>query len=156
MNIERIIDLEASPARVWALLTEPDQVKRWITELVDDVPTTPPPTGAGTWTRMTIREGSRTVEYATEILVFELHRELVLEMRGGSLGAHPMRVSYRLDPRDGGAARLTYRASWRPRGILLWLLLPLITVMGRRNLRRSLGRLAELAREPARSQAHAT
>jgi carbon monoxide dehydrogenase subunit G len=155
MHIERTIDLDAGPAWVWALLTEPDQVKRWIRELVDDVPTTPPPVGVGTTTRMTIREGSRTVEYATEILVFELQRELVLEMRGGSLGAHPMRISYRLDPHDAGT-RLTYRSSWRPSGILLWLLLPLITVMGRRNLRRSLGRLAELAREPTRRLAHAT
>jgi uncharacterized protein YndB with AHSA1/START domain len=155
MKIERTIDLEATPARVWTLLTEPDQIKRWITELVDDVPTTPPPHAAGTRTRMTIREGSRTVEYSTEILVFELHRELVLEMRGGSLGAHPMRISYRLEP-HAGATRLTYRSSWRPSGVLLRLLLPLIILIGRRNLRRSLRQLAILACDPPRRLAHAT
>ena len=147
MNIERIVDLAASPATVWRCMTDPDQVARWITELVSDEPTTPPPTGVGTRTRMTIREGSRIVEYATEILAYVPRRELVLEMRGGSLGAEPMRVSYRLTDLDG-STRLTYRASWRPRGFLLHLLFPLIVVLGRRNLRRTLRRLAELVATP--------
>jgi uncharacterized protein YndB with AHSA1/START domain len=117
MMIERTADLPAPPARIWTLLTEPAQVARWITELVSDEPTTPPPHGVGTTTRMKIREGARVVEYALTDL--------------------------------GGATRLVYRSSWRPRGVLLHLLLPLIIVIGRRNLRRSLGRLAALAREAA-------
>jgi uncharacterized protein YndB with AHSA1/START domain len=143
MILERTIDLPGSPARVWTYLSEPEQVARWITELVSDEPTTPPPVGVGTQTRMKIREGSRVVEYTTEILVFEPCRELAIEMRGGSLGAEPMRVSYSLTDL-GGSTRLVYRSSWRPRGILLYLLFPLIVVMGRRNLRRSLGRLSDL------------
>jgi uncharacterized protein YndB with AHSA1/START domain len=154
MQIERTIDLPASIARVWTLLTEPDQIKRWITELVSDEPTTPAPIGAGTRTRMKIREGSRVVEYATEILVYDVHRELVIEMCGGSLGPSPMRVSYVLTDL-GHATRLVYRSSWRPSGILLYLLLPLIIVMGRRNLRRSLGRLADLCRPATRALAPA-
>jgi uncharacterized protein YndB with AHSA1/START domain len=149
MNLERTIDLAAPPARIWALLTEPEQIQRWITELVSDEPTTPGPIGVGTTTRMKIREGSRIVEYTTELLAFAPHRELVLEMRGGSLGSVPMRVSYALTDL-GGSTRLVYRSSWRPSGILLWLLLPLIVLVGRRNIRRSLGRLAELARPAAR------
>jgi uncharacterized protein YndB with AHSA1/START domain len=145
MNIERTVELAAPPARIWTLLTQPDQVARWITELVSDEPTTPPPVGVGTKTRMKIREGSRVVEYTTELRAFTPPRELELEMRGGSLGAEPMRVSYQLTDL-GGTTRLVYRSSWRPRGILLYLLLPLITLIGRRNLGRSLGRLAELAR----------
>jgi uncharacterized protein YndB with AHSA1/START domain len=145
MRIERTVDLAASPARVWALLTEPDQIKRWITELVSDEPTTPPPIGVGTRTKMKIREGSRVVDYETEILAYTPERELELEMRGGSLGAEPMRVSYLLTE-VGGATRLVYRSRWRPRGVLLTLLLPVIVLVGRRNLGKSLGRLAELAR----------
>ena len=145
MILERTIDLAAPPARIWTLLTEPEQIKRWITELVSDEPITPPPIGVGTRTRMKIREGARTVEYATELVAFTPPSELVIEMRGGSLGAEPMRVAYLLSDR-GGATRLVYRASWRPRGALI-LLLPLIILVGRRNLRRSLGRLAELARD---------
>jgi uncharacterized protein YndB with AHSA1/START domain len=144
MLLERTVDLAAPPARIWALLTDPAQVARWITELVSDEPVTPPPVGVGTTTRMKIREGARIVEYTTEILAFTPDRELELEMRGGSLGAEPMRVSYQLSEQAGGT-RLVYRSTWRPRGVLLWLLLPLIVVMGRRNLRRSLGRLADLA-----------
>jgi uncharacterized protein YndB with AHSA1/START domain len=142
MHIERTVDLASSPARVWTLLTEPDQVQRWITELVSDEPTTPPPYGVGTTTRMKIREGSRIVEYTTEILAYTPCSELALEMRGGSLGREPMRISYLLSDL-GGTTRLVYRSTWRPRGVLLWLLLPLIVVMGRRNMRRSLGKLAQ-------------
>ena len=144
MLLERTIDLTAPPARIWTLLTEPEQIKRWITELVSDEPLTPPPIGVGTKTRMKIREGSRVVEYATELVAFTPLNELAIEMRGGSLGAEPMRVSYLLSDL-GSSTRLVYRSSWRPRGVLLTLLLPLIIVVGRRNLRRSLGRLAELA-----------
>src|SRR5688572_7133956 len=136
MLLERTVDLAAPPARIWALLTDPEQVARWITEIVSDEPVTPPPVGVGTTTRMKMREGSRVVEYATEILAYTPERELEIEMRGGSLGAEPMRVSYRLSEL-GAATRLVYRSTWRPRGILLWLLLPLIIVMGRFNLRRT-------------------
>jgi hypothetical protein len=95
---------------------------------------------------MQIREGARVVEYETEIVAFEPHRQLAIEIRGGSLGAEPMRVSYVLAEHDG-ATRLVYRTSWRPRGWLLHLLLPLIIVVGRRNLRRSLGRLSEIVQQ---------
>jgi hypothetical protein len=105
---------------------------------------------------MKIRERSRVVEYTTEILAYEPHRELVIEMRGGSLGAVPMRLTYLLADLGGGKTRLVYRSSWRPKGILLWLLMPLIVVIGRRNLRRTLGRLADLAARPALQLAHAT
>lgn len=144
MHIERTIDLPGSPGQVWPLLTEPDHVAKWITELVSDEPITPGPTGVGTTTRMKIREGSRIVDYTTEIRAFQANTELAIEMRGGSLGAEPMCVSYRLVDL-GGMTRLIYRSTWRPRGILLWLLLPLIVLVGRRNLRRSLGRLHDLA-----------
>lgn len=144
MLLERTIDLTAPPARIWTLLTEPEQIKRWITELVSDEPITPPPIGVGTKTRMKIREGPRIIEYTTELVAFTPPSELVIEMRGGSLGAEPMRVSYLLSDL-GGSTRLVYRSSWRPRGLLLFMLLPLIILLGRRNLRRSLGKLAELA-----------
>ncbi len=144
MNISRTIELPASPAHVWTLLTEPEQIQRWIKELVSDEPITPPPVGVGTRTRMTIREGKRLVQYETELLAFAPHRELVVEMRGGSLGREPMRVSYHLTDL-GGSTRLVYRTTWRPRGFLLHLLYPLIVLIGRGNMRRSLGRLAAIA-----------
>ncbi len=147
MNLERTIDLAASPTRVWMCLTEPDLIAQWITELVSDEPITPAPTGVGTRTRMKIREGSRVVEYETEILAYQPQRELSIEMHGGSLGREPMRISYRLEDR-GTSTRLVYRASWRPRGVVLHLLLPLIIVVGRRNLRRTLHRLAAFVGEP--------
>jgi uncharacterized protein YndB with AHSA1/START domain len=146
MKFERTIDLAASPARVWACLTEPEQIKQWIQELVSDEPVTPPPVGAGTRTRMTLRERGRLVEYGTEILVYTPHQELVLEMTGGHLGAEPMRVSYRLTDLGNGTTRLVYCTTWRPRGVLLWLLLPLIMIVGRSNARRTLGKLAEVLR----------
>jgi uncharacterized protein YndB with AHSA1/START domain len=148
MTFERTIDLAASPARVWACLTEPEQIKRWITELVSDEPVTPPPIGVGTRTRMKLRERSQIVEYDTEILAWSPLRELVLEMRGGHLGAEPMRVSYRLSDLGNDTTRLVYENTWRPRGVLLHLLLPLIIVVGRRNARRSLGQLAALVGAP--------
>ena len=62
MHIERTIEIDVAPAILWTLLTETEQVKRWVPELIDDVPLTDPPLRAGSASRMLIREGSREVE----------------------------------------------------------------------------------------------
>lgn len=148
MQIERTIDLAAPPAHVWTLLTDPSQIQRWMPDLVSDEPQTPGPTGVGTTTRMTMRERSKLVEYTTELHAYEPPSRLELEMRGGNLGASPMRVSYALTDL-GASTRLVYSSAWKPRGFMFYLLLPLIMIVSRINLRRTLDRLAKVAASPA-------
>ncbi len=144
MHIEHTIKTVTTPDDLWILLTEPDQIKRWIPELVSDEPTTPGPAGLGTRTRMRLREGSKVGEYATEITVFEPSEHLELRMTGGNLGAGPMVVDYRLMTRKDGTT-LRYTSTWRPQGLLLRLLSPLITYISKKKTRSQLERLRSIA-----------
>ena len=144
MNIERTILIERSPADLWPWLIETERVQRWNPSIISDEPTTPGPAGVGTRTRMKLREGSRVTEYTTELTAYEPDRRVALEMRGGNLGARPMVVRYALSPLSGGT-ELRYQARWRPREVVLRLMSPLIGIVARKQCRRSLARLKELA-----------
>jgi uncharacterized protein YndB with AHSA1/START domain len=138
------IDIAAPPEAVWALISSEAQVKRWNPGLVSDEPLTPGPPHVGQRSRMKLREGGRVVEYGSEVLVLEPGRRFDLELRGGGLGANPMRVSYTLTPRGAGS-RLDLRSSWRPSGVVLHLLAPLFSWIGRRNAMGALRQLRTLA-----------
>ena len=56
---------------MWFLLTDLEQLKRWNTDIISDEPLTEGPPGPGTRSRVLIREGSKTVEYENEILVWD-------------------------------------------------------------------------------------
>lgn len=144
MHFERSIDIEASPATLWPLLTEADQIMRWTPDIVSEEPLTPGPPRVGAISRVGIKEGSRVVEYTSEVMVFEPQTYLEIELKGGGLGAGPMRVGYRLSP-VGERTTLCATSSWRPHGLLLWLMLPLIRLMAGRNSGTSLQRLKALA-----------
>ena len=145
MKIDRRIEIAAGPDRLWTLLTEPAQVKRWIPQLLSDEPEDGSgETRVGLRTRMRLREGKKVVEYATVLTAVEKRAFLEMEMRGGNLGTSPMTVAYRLLPSSGGTV-LVYQAVWRPRELLLTLLSPLIAVFARRSSSSQLRRLKDLA-----------
>ena len=144
MHIQRTIEIRTRPEALWKLLTDAEQVKRWIPELVSDEPVTPGPDRVGSVSRLKVREGSRIVDYTSEITVYEPTTHFEIELKAGSLGAKPMRVSYEIkdDP-----TLLRYTARWRPSGIMLRLMHPLIAVMARRNTRVTLQRIKAIAEE---------
>ncbi len=77
-------------------------------------------------------------------MAFDPHDYIEIELREGSLGQNPMRVGYRLTP-NGARTTLEMTGNWKPSGIMLRLMYPLILVPGRRNGRVALGRLKALA-----------
>lgn len=149
MHIDFEIDIPETPATLWHWLTEPEAIQRWMPSIERDEPLTPGPPGVGTKTRMTLREGKRSVVYETELTTYDEHRELALDMRGGSLGTSPMHVRYRLDG-HGQRTRLHYTADWRPKELGLRLMSPLIRIAAGRNARASLRRMARLAAAESR------
>ncbi len=144
MHIERTIQIRQPAEDLWAWLTETERVQRWNPSIISDEPTTPGPPGVGTRTRMKLREGSRIVDYETELTAYEPATAVALEMRGGNLGVSPMHIRYDLTSNHQGT-ELRYRARWRPRGLMLRLMSPMIGVMARRECNRSLARLKEIA-----------
>ena len=144
MDIERTIEIAVSPATLWPLLTESEQMKRWMPELVSSEPVTPGSPRVGSITHVVIKEGAREVEYTSEVIALDPQAHLEIELKGASLGASPMRVEYRLAA-AGASTSLWCNARWQPRGLMLRLMSPLINVMGRRNNRLALQRLKALA-----------
>ena len=144
MNTESSVVLRTTADELWPLLVEPGNIQLWNPDIVSHEPLTSGPPGVGSRSAVRIREGSRLVEYESEVLTFEPGKLLVIQLTGGSLGAGPMVVSYAITPADDHVTlRMTGR--WEPVGLLLRLLAPLIGFMGKRNSRVAMQRLKRLA-----------
>ena len=148
MNVDRTIEIAVSPEDLWPLLTDTEHLKTWMPDIVDDELLTSGPVGPGTTSRTKIREGRKIVDYITELKVYEPPTRLDIELREGSLGKCPMRVSYQMTRTPRGT-RLRYTGSWRPIGFALRLMYPLLLILGRNHVRDSLRRLKSLAESPA-------
>lgn len=143
MDIERVTAIEASPAAVWDLLIDPARVQEWAPEVISyDTDDKEP--AVGTISTMKIKEGSKEIAYVTEILEYEAVEHMVIEMRGGSLGPTPMRITYDVAP-SGAGTTLTYRSEWRAGTLFLKLIAPLITFMAGRNATQAMARLGAVA-----------
>ena len=71
LNSDNTVVLKTTPAELWSLLVEPENIKRWNPDVVSDEALTPGPPGVGSKSAVRIREGSRIVEYESEVLTFE-------------------------------------------------------------------------------------
>ena len=148
MRTQRTIEINAPAEILWVLLTDVEQLKRWTPEIISSEPMSPGPVRVGMRSQTKIKEGSRIVDYEGEITACDEPRHLELLLIGGSLGKNPMRVGYRMVPADDKTT-LHYDADWRPQGILLWLMLPLIMWAGRNHASDALVRLKTLAEDEA-------
>ena len=147
MFTECVTTIDAAPSAVWEVLIDPDRVQEWMPEVVSYKTNADQGPGVGTKSTMSIKEGSKVVDYETEILTYEPNDRMVIEMRGGNLGSNPMQVSYTLAP-AGNKTTLTYCADWKPGALMLRLILglmsPLIRWAGGRKATKTLARLADV------------
>lgn len=146
MNSDNTVLLRTTPAKLWPLLVEPENIRRWNPDVVSEEALTPGPPGVGSRSSVQIREGSRVVGYVSEVLTFEPEKLLVIQLTGGSLGAGPMVVSYSITPAEGYVT-LRVQGQWQPVGLMLRLLAPLFGILGRRNSKAAMQRLQKIAEE---------
>ncbi len=146
MNFDHRVDIETTAEELWPLLADDQHVMSWSPDIVNVEPMTSGPPAVGTRSAVQIREGSRVVDYNSEILAFQPGNCLRIQLTGGSLGASPMVVTYSITPRQN-SVELTYSARWRAVGLMLRLLSPVITIMAKRNARAAMDRLKKLAEE---------
>lgn len=144
MRIQRSIEVRCSQEHMWFLLTDPEQLKRWNTDIVreerdsDEI-------GVGSRSRVLIREGAKEVWYENEILVYDEPSALTLQLRGGNLGDGPMSVAYTNRPIGPDAVEVTFTSEWAAVGLLLKLLSPIISMAARGNAQRAMERLKAVA-----------
>ncbi|MCP5098273.1 MAG: hypothetical protein GY943_22210, partial [Chloroflexi bacterium] len=112
--------------------------------VVSDDPVSDGQPRAGFISKTKIKEGSKIVEYESEIATYQPTSHLGLILRGGSLGKGPMHVDYRLSA-EGDGTVLNFESRWKPHGILLKLMTPLLTKMSRKNIDADMHRLKAFA-----------
>ena len=146
MFISETVHINASPERLWELMTEVEQIKRWTPSLVSEDPLSPDPAKVGALSIMKIKEGSKIVEYESELAAFQPTNHLGIILRGGNLGDGPMHVDYFMSPGEN-CTIVTYEARWEPHGLMLKLMTPLLTKMSQRNAREAMHQLKIVAEQ---------
>jgi carbon monoxide dehydrogenase subunit G len=152
MRIARTLEIACAPEQLWPFLDEPEKQKLWMKGLLENEQAGP--RGVGSTFRLTIREGRKAEEYQGEVTAYDPPRHLAVRLGGGAMKGMSMQVDYRLAPLDGGT-RLDYVAE-ADTACLPWvykLLMPLVQLFGRFQLRGFLRTLKRLAEEEGRKAA---
>jgi len=146
MNERHTMVIAAPIARVWAMIDDAENLKRWMEGLVE----TTYPDGfdrrraVGTRFVQRIREGGRVADYAGEIVTYDPPRHLGFVV-GNSV--FRMQVDYRLAEAAGGT-RLDYSALLVDAGGVVRFMSRLFGWLTRRILRKQMARLRALAEAP--------
>jgi carbon monoxide dehydrogenase subunit G len=145
MRAQKTVRIACTPAQLWPYLTEPELIKRWVEDLVDDTPEDPArTTGVGVVSTMRLREGGKTRSYRSVMTAWEPPRRLALRLTGGSFAeGMAMDVEYRIAP-DGAGCILEQDVAVPLKGWFV-LMAPLVWIGSRANARKTLGKLAEIA-----------
>lgn len=144
MDLNQTIVINAPTTVVWTLLTDFDQMRRWMPDVVSCEVRSPGPLRAGLVSDMKITEGKKVVDYVSEIVTHEPQTRLTVRLSGGSLGKGPMDIDYRIVS-DENSTTVHINTTWKPHGIVLSLMSPLINVLGKRNTATVMTRLKDLA-----------
>lgn len=138
----------AAPAeRVWALIDDQENLKRWM----DGLEETTYPDGidrsrpVGTRFVQRIREGGRVSEYQGVVTAYDHLKHLGIEIGNR---AFTMAVDYRLTPVPGGT-RLDYSAAMQRGGGFVRIMVVLFGWLTRKILRKQMTKLKALAEASA-------
>ena len=145
MRFETRMTLPCTPEKLWPLLTDPQGIKTWLEDLVDDVPDDPSHTsGVGVRSTMHLREGKKVQTYHSVTTAWEPQRRVAIQLTGGSFArGMAMDVDYRITP-EGAGSRLDYVVEVPLKGFFV-LMAPLIWIGSRSNANKALTKLAEVA-----------
>lgn len=106
MNVHRSIDIEAPPERVWPLLVEPDQVRRWFVGLNEFRYLDDGPRGAGTRVHMEEKAVGPVLKEDFEVTEWIENRRLRFHMTSGS-GVKSDEQLWSIEPTPAGC-RFTF------------------------------------------------
>ena len=144
MDICKHILIAVPADDIWPLITELDQIIKWNQSIVSSVAVSDGPIQKGFRSRLVLKEGNREVEYQEEVLSYEYLKAVEIQMSGGSLGKNPMNVRYDLVS-EGNGTSVTQRCTWKPSGLLLHLVAPIIAKSSAKSLEDNLVKLKKYA-----------
>lgn len=133
MKINKSIIINCKPQELWRWLTEFEKLRKWNKSIVEQQYISSGEVGPGYLTKVLIEEGKKRVWYENEILEYQPNKLLTISLKGGSLGKAPMVIEYEVKEQDS-QLELSYKSTWKPVGLLLMLLHPLIKKMSNKNV----------------------
>jgi len=142
MIITRKIKLKTSKSELWAYLTEFEKLQKWNTSIMKEEELSERPVTKGFTSKILIKEGKKEVWYGSEILDYQENKKLNISLSGGNLGKSPMNIEYQITEKEN-YTELFYESKWKPAGLLLKLMHPLIKSMSNKNIDGSLTKLKE-------------
>ena len=145
MEIQKQVNIQASQEKIWTLLTDSEEIKKWNPEIIEDTPLTNEILQKGAQSKLLMKDGSQEVEYLTEIMEVVTNEKLDMSLSGDPLGKSPMFISYVIKSNDNQSIDMTFKSSWRPTEFWLRVMSPLIKMMANSNADQSIGRLKKLA-----------
>ena len=146
MRVQAAIEVGASPRLVWDVVTDPDQLPRFMAGLTRWEPAGGPPSGLGARYRVRMIVGSAHVGGLVEVVEFDDGRD----MAWTNVTGVDHRGRWRLREGRQGHTEVTLRLSYSAPGGLLGVLADrLAAPMVRRNLRSSVLGLKRLVEQHA-------
>lgn len=128
MRMQRQIEIDAPIERVFRLLSEPEEMKRWIPELMEVTHVSGEINTPGATFKQKLKEGGRVGTYDGEVLAFEAPRHVAVRIFNRMF---EVRTDYKLDS-DGQRTRLDYTADLVPK---VWWMKLMTKLFGRFNER---------------------
>ena len=132
MEINKTITLNCTKEVLWTWLTEFEKLKQWNDTILEEKQISTGATSKGHLSQVLIKEGNQKNWYQNEILEYQPPHLLKIALSGGNLGKNPMFVSYNISETTS-QVKLNYNSQWKPSGIILRLLYPLIKMQATKN-----------------------
>jgi uncharacterized membrane protein len=139
VRVEECIEVNAPPALVWAVVSDPERYLHFMSGVTRWSVDGEVATGLGARYRMLMRVGSAEVGGLIEVVEFKEERDLAWN----SVTGVDQRGRWRLRERDGGRTKVEFRLQYgvAGSGVLGWVAEQLGAPIVRQNLSRSLSQL---------------
>ncbi len=146
MHIHRRVIIECKQKGLWRCLTEPELIRQWVTNMVDEIPDEGARPGLGAKSTIRMREGTKIVNFRCVVTEWKPEYRLGIRFTGGSLGPSlEMDVTYELSRGEDTGTALDFDVDLPLHGFVYKLLAPLIWLGAVNNTKKDLAKLAELA-----------
>jgi uncharacterized protein YndB with AHSA1/START domain len=143
MSVSKTLQIAASPARVWQLLDDPDQLPLWLPEVVETTYPNgrPKSRGVGVKFMQTVNQRGEIKTYHGEVTAFEHGRQLGIRLTDDSMTIEAL---YQI-ARDGSGTRLDFTGDVKARSPLMNMMMMVAWPMSRAIMLQQIQRLKDVA-----------
>lgn len=135
MEMKHSAEFECSPEHLWPFLEDPEKLKLWMKDVLEDHASKGGPVGVGSTFSMKVKQGGRTQHYRGEVLIYDRPKHLNLKLKGGDF-QHETEMFIDFKLKDlGGRTRLDYVETVDAAGALSQLVSPVVKLFSKMQLK---------------------